>query len=120
MMKLFIRKAIIPEQRSPDYDFIRKTERELRMDNEGFNERFDESLIEDYKTRRNSSNWSTEQRLREVESLSANLTSFRWKMAFVKEESDIESLLRNERNGPGFRAACDGLRSRMMRPRKVL
>lgn len=118
-MKLFNRSVAIPKQTAPNYDYIRKVENELRMDDEGFNERFDESLIEDYKTRRDSEAWSTEQRNEEVKKLSASLTSFRWKMVSVKQTIRIENVLRSEKYGPGFTEACEGLRQRMMRPRGI-
>jgi len=117
-VKLFKTKEI-PSARKPDYDFISKAEKEFRIDDEGFNERFDEALINDYKARKNASNWTTEERLREVERLSSQLTSFRWKMVAVNQTVRIESQLRDERHGPGFDAACKALRSRMMLPRSI-
>jgi len=45
-MKLFSKSRGIPDVRKPDYDFIRDAEKEFRMDDDGFDERMDEAILE--------------------------------------------------------------------------
>lgn len=47
-MKLFTRKNEVPEPRKPDYDFIQKAEKEFRLDDNGFDERMDEAILENF------------------------------------------------------------------------
>lgn len=47
-MKLFTRKVSLPVQARPDYDFIRKAEKEFRLDDNGFDERMDEAILEEF------------------------------------------------------------------------
>jgi hypothetical protein len=58
-MKLFkkVRKAI-PSQIRPDYDAIARMEKEFKLDDEGFNERYDEMLFNNFKETWGNEEWS--------------------------------------------------------------
>lgn len=47
-MKLFVKKASVPKQNRPDYDSIAAMEKEFRLDDNGFDERMDEAILEEF------------------------------------------------------------------------
>lgn len=47
-MKLFSKSKQIPGVRKPDYDFIKEAEKEFRLDDNGFDERMDEAILEEF------------------------------------------------------------------------
>lgn len=58
-VKLFNRKAInVPAQSRPDYDSIARMEKEFKLDDEGFNERYDEILFNNFKETWGNEEWS--------------------------------------------------------------
>lgn len=113
-MKLFIKLFGIPETRKPDYDFITRVEREYQMDDEGFNERYDEMLIRNFKNEWSENSWddSPDDLMEKLENFWAELTSNKFRETIDKV---IDEVYRERYpDDEEFRRDCENLRSRMI------
>jgi hypothetical protein len=80
-MKLFSRnKNGIPTTRRPDYDFIAEVEREYKMDDAGFDERYDRMLVDEFNDTNKGTNIEFEEREEKLYDLLDSLFSTRYRL----------------------------------------
>lgn len=113
-MKLFTRKGTVPQNRRPDYDFIAEVGREFKMDDAGFDERYDEMLYEHFKKDWSVEEWSDPTEIEDkLYELAGQLHSNRYQdlvYELITEVQGERSWTRDE----DFKEECRYLRARMI------
>lgn len=114
-MKLFTnRKTILPKQIRPDYDSIAAMEKEFRMDDQGFNERYDEMLIEHFKKEWCENSWSDspEILMDKLHDIWGELTTNKYRD--IIDAIEYEVYKERYPDDDDFREDCENLRARMI------
>jgi hypothetical protein len=110
-MKLFgIKSKTIPIQnRKPNHDVIAELEKEFKFDAEGFNERYDKMLLDDFLERHRDSELSFSERIESMCDLTDSMYSTRYRLIVVNM---IHESRKQRWNSNGIE--YDELKSRMI------
>lgn len=112
-MKLFVKLFGIPDTRKPDYDFIRNAEAEFNLGDDGFDKRYDEMLLTEFKKRWAAEQWDDEKLEDELYKLGDNVVMEETMLEVDNMIRDLKAELRIAK-GLDFKRSCDNLRSIMM------
>ncbi|AXH49367.1 hypothetical protein HWB76_gp033 [Streptomyces phage Blueeyedbeauty] len=118
-MKIRIRNSAIVNPRKPDYDAIKKMEKELLGEFPSFEINYNEMLIKDFENRKRDGNWPARQTMLELGYLSEELYNTPQRFDILRKYSMWRKAYYESRmNDPENRKRYDALRSRMMRGRQ--
>jgi len=95
-VKLKFRQSAVVSPRKPDYDYIAKAEQELKLGDDGFNERYDEMLIGNYTHRKVVEKWAGARILHELGYLSEELTSSKYRRSTFQSYINYQKLYLDE------------------------
>lgn len=114
-MKLFSWLRVVPNQTRPDYDVIADIEHQFRMDEDGFNERYDEAIIAAFRIREANSDWDDETQYDEYVKICSEMTSAKYQRHMDYELNEVErEHFESTRNRRHEEAMYKALRKRMM------
>lgn len=111
MIKLFSKSKEIPPTRKPNQAIIAELERKFKMDDNGFDERYDEAVIADFKRRWSDGEWENEKLESELYELGDQMASRKGELEVDEMLNDLKEEMRY--GDPEFKAKADNLRSRM-------
>lgn len=108
--------AKVHKQSKPDHDAIRAMEKECKLDDESFNERYDTALIEDFYRKCMNGVYTTEEQIGMLTRVYDDTTSRKYKEIVFTHLQQLEYLEFNQTRSmrSGYREEYDRLRARMM------
>ncbi|QNN99328.1 hypothetical protein SEA_FAUST_256 [Streptomyces phage Faust] len=115
-MKLFTnRKTILPKQIRPDYDSITKMEKEFRMDDQGFDERYDEMLLDEFNKVNKGSTLEFDEKVEKLYDLLDSMFSTKWRTVVTELINEARQKRWADSLGSGsIEQQAENLRQRMI------